>query len=316
MKKLARADHGQALLRPDAVLVKGRAGPEGAASRALGPVDDRAIPRLLGKFRAQIPLFDLHAMVDRFNQTNGTGIRLARPRVTDALIRTMVPREDIFGEVLERYPHFPTIAAIVYEKAGVRFSAEVVFDYVEFDSKRPRDAGHSPPGPKIVFTVPPAFRGESGIALVIPELVIADFDKGRNEVRLQVPEDRIVVVRDFPAQDGWYVPDPRTGVPQGAKQESRWRSREAKSLSRVGGRGSLIDKEEGAYVGSLASGIIIAWPSGDLCLGAYYAPYSETWVVVEVPEKDIAKFEAAMAREPARAKYATLRGPDRHLLAD
>jgi hypothetical protein len=158
-------------------------------------------------------------------------------------------------------------ASIAYEKPGTKLGEEIVFS-LEGE-------------PRVVMKTG-RYEGEKVVALVTLGLRTKDFKKDGNSVVLDVFEDRLVPVPNFPATSGWYMPHNRTGVPHGSEVEE---SPDARYLHKWG---------ISSYVGPLFREV-----DADGCnLRQYVVAFSKaSWkyaVVAEVPGQETAKIEALL----------------------
>lgn len=153
--------------------------------------------------------------------------------------------------------------SIAYENPGTKLGNEVVF--AANDEPRVVLATHK-------------YKGEMDVALVALDVTSADFKKDRDVITLDIPENRLVVVPDFPRLDGWYMPHAETGVPHGRKVEE---STDARYLYRSTGS---------SYVGLWVYNNIY-YCKRRQCVYVVCRASDELGVVAEVPKVDIAKIK-------------------------
>ncbi|PIU09410.1 hypothetical protein COT30_04580 [Candidatus Micrarchaeota archaeon CG08_land_8_20_14_0_20_49_17] len=69
-----------------------------------------------------------------------------------------------------------------------------------------------------IFPVPEQFRGERGSILVVEHPDFTIVLDGTKDIRVE-PSDvnKVSVVSEFPASDGWYPVDPQHGIPTGGQ---------------------------------------------------------------------------------------------------
>ncbi len=219
-------------------------------------------------------LFNVHPLVERFNSRYRTHLKVVSPQVADAALA---------AGVLSERPEFLVDVSIAYEKHGAKLGKEVVF--------APRGA------PKVVLATG-KYQGENRAALATLGLSTADVaytieGKQRtlkemlqrdgterllktslrtvSEIQLLIPDTRLVIVLDFPGQDGWYALHTETWVPHGTKVASY-------SVAAC-----LFHRLNGSYVGIVAR-------YGRSIL-AYHRASHWFQVVAEVPAEDIAAMQ-------------------------
>lgn len=144
-------------------------------------------------------IFDTHAAVESFNSVHGTALRVVPPDVADFALNA--------GETwrsLAQCFSFSVDASIAYEKPGARFGEEVVCSL----------AGE----PRVVLATG-KYEGEKDVALAAFGLSAKDFRKEGNRVVLDISDDRLIPIPDFPSRSGWYKPHALTGVPHGKEVE-------------------------------------------------------------------------------------------------
>ena len=177
-----------------------------------------------------------------------------RPIVADHLLN----RTENCHEVQQAFPS-PVDAIIGYEKPGVALGEEIVF----------KDKGE----PTVILPTG-QFKGEKDIALVVLGLSPLDINKdARNlTILIDVHINRLIAVRAFPSEDGYYMPHAKTTVPHGEKVDP---SPEARHLWRRG---------DSSYVGFIARGC-----GNRQRVYTTYSPLASLWVAVEVPDEDVTK---------------------------
>lgn len=212
--------------------------------------------------RDSTSIFDAHQTVEAFNTRHRTNLRVVPHNVADFALNvgdTWRSLASSFGFIVD--------ATIAYEKPGTKLGEEIVCSY----------EGE----PKVVMATG-KYKGEKDVALVTLGLSANDFKKEDNSVVLDISDDRLIVVPNFPANSGWYMPHHRTGVPHGRKVEE---SLDARYLSK---------RYRSSYVGSLVRKVCACGCE----LRQYVAASSKaSWkqaVVAEVPEGDTAKIEALL----------------------
>jgi hypothetical protein len=200
-------------------------------------------------------LFDAHPLVEAFNAEHGTNLAVVSHKVADVACTV--------GDTWRSLPAFAVDASIAYEKPGTRLGSEIVFS-VEGE-------------PRVVLATG-KFKGEKDVALVTLGVSAADFKKDGDSLVLDIPENRLVVVPDFPGPDGLYMPHSETGVPHGKKAEG---NPDARYLYRL---------NDSSYLGLLVRGG--NWGDSDgRDVGAIYQASDRFGVVAEVPEGDAAKIQ-------------------------
>ncbi|MFP3949500.1 MAG: hypothetical protein ACLFUZ_00190 [Candidatus Micrarchaeia archaeon] len=214
---------------------------------------------VLRKFsdRERIPLLEAPGAVKAANAEYGTNLRLISHKVLNHLLT----KTDNWREIREVFP-CPAGEGLAYEKAGTKLGNQIVF----------AEEGE----PRVVISTG-KYKGEKGIALVVPELTADDIQKDGKDIVIAVPDTRLVVVPEFPSEDEWYMPHEETGIPSGKKVEY---SSEARHLWR---RGS-------SYVG-LPVRYDFYYYDNRQDVFAGVLPHDVLGVAVEVPAGDAAKIE-------------------------
>jgi hypothetical protein len=204
-------------------------------------------------------IFDAHQTVEAFNTRHRTNLRVVPHNVADFALNVGNTWRSLTSSM-----GFIVDAAIAYEKPGTKLGEEIVCSY----------KGE----PKVVVATG-KYKGEKDVALVTLGLSANDFKKEDNSVVLDISDDRLIVVPNFPANSGWYMPHNRTGVPHGREVEE---SLDARYLSK---------RNFSSYVGSLVRDVCACGCN----LRQYVKASSKaSWkqaVVAEVPEGDTAKIE-------------------------
>ncbi len=212
--------------------------------------------------RDSTSIFDAHQTVEAFNTQHRTNLRVVPHNVADFALNIGDTWRSLTSSM-----SFIVDATIAYEKPGTKLGEEIVCSY----------EGE----PKVVMATG-KYKGEKDVALVTLGLSANDFKKEDNSVVLDISDDRLIVVPNFPAESGWYMPHNRTGVPHGREVEE---SLDARYLSK---------RDFSSYAGSLARRVCACGCN----LRQYVVADSKaSWkraVVAEVPEGDTAKIEALL----------------------
>ncbi len=202
-------------------------------------------------------LFDAHPLVEGFNAEHRTGLSVVSHKVADAALNDRKTWRSLRA--------FPVDASIAYEKPGTELGNEIV-----------SSIGGAP---RVVLATG-RFKGERDVALVALGLSAKDFKKDGNSVVLDISEDRLILVPNFPGPDGWYLPHEPTGVPHGVEESA---SPDARCLYR---------SSNSPYVGVLVRGAN-GFYDRDYVYALYWAS-GRFGVVAEVPEADVAKIMALL----------------------
>jgi len=181
----------------------------------------------------------------------------------------------------------PAGEGLAYEKSGTKLGNQIVF----------AEEGE----PRVIISTG-KYKGEKGIALVVPELTADDIQKDGKDIVIAVSDTRLVVVPDFPSEDGWYIPHAETGLPNGKKVDY---SDEARYLY----------MRDSSYVGLPVRGDVNFYDGyGRQGVYAGCGPSYGLGVAVEVPEGDAAKIEGSSSKQLSiskRKRAAYCRGHSR-----
>lgn len=145
-----------------------------------------------------LPLLDAYRAVGEVSSTPGFRVGIVSARTVEAIFSD--PKSDL--RIFRECQCFPTDTLIAYPAAGKAFGDEVVWK------------GN---GKERIVLPAGAFRGASGVALVVQDAMLIDFRRAGNEFIIDVPHDRLLAVEDFPQKCGWYLPDIQTTVPCGSE---------------------------------------------------------------------------------------------------
>jgi hypothetical protein len=212
-------------------------------------------------------LFEGHPLVETLNKEHGTGLSVISPKVADAALNTADTCRHLRGD-------FAVDAAIAYERYGARLGKEIVFV--------------TRSGSAVVLATG-KHEGKENVALVALGLSSADFKKDGRYTILDIHENRLIAVPDFPSRDptrnSYYLPHAETGVPHGGEVEQ---STDTRFLVGTG--------EYSPYVGLLTS---ISDIYGSLLhsVCAFHEPFAELGVVAEVPDADVPKIQALLNKQ-------------------
>ena len=205
---------------------------------------------------SSIELFEAHPLVEGFNAEHGTNLKVVSYNVADVA--------ETVGETWRSLSAYAVDASIAYEKLGTKLGKEIVFA--------------AEGEPRIILETG-KYKGEKDVALVAQGLSSADFKREGNSIFLDIKDDRLVVVKDFPSLDGWYMPHPETGVPTGGKVDHQ--SPAARYLWTL----------NASYVSLLVRGAVYVGRRG---VFADLRSSGRFWVVAEVPVLDIPKIEGLL----------------------
>jgi hypothetical protein len=238
-------------------------------------------------------LFKTHLLVETINRKHGTGLTVVSHEAADVALTG--------AGAWKNPPNFAVDAFIAYEKPGVRLGREI----------RPLVHGKPPADgePNVVLETG-RYDGETDVALIAMRLAPADlaytlgsvtrtlaellneWDPGWlealssrdvNEIRVLVPDGRLMVVPDFPRYSGWYMQDPSTGIPSGTQVFHR--CPDARCLYRLNSPYVGLPVR-GDYFRGDRYGILALWEMS-YRLG----------VVAEVPDADVPKIQALIDRQ-------------------
>lgn len=229
-------------------------------------------PKILGLFdksgfKEGLPFAGILPAIDRLNNEHRTNVRLVSAVVADHALNDGTET----WKALRHSSPFLVDAAIGYERPGAGFGTEIVF--------------HTEGKPRVLLATG-RYMGEKNAALAVLGLSASDWKQDGEDIRLDVPENRLVLVENFPPESGWYKPKGETTVPQGDRAKC---SSDTRYLRRI----------NAPYVGFLGRDIYVV-TSGRLWDGASAVGRgqvradlqmsSRLGLAVEIPEADVAKF--------------------------
>jgi len=200
--------------------------------------------------KERVPLLDVPGLVRAVNAEHGTNLRLMRPHVANFLLH----KTENWQEVREGFPS-PLDVGIGYEKPGVKLGKEIVYS--------PGD------GTRVILPTG-KYKGKMGVALAVLDLTADDIKKDGNDTRIDVPGRRLVVVPEFPSEDGCYLQHPETTIPHGKMVDG---FPDVRYLLRVKGS---------SYVGLLVRDAV----EDGRDVYAECGPSRKFGVVVEIPRED------------------------------
>ncbi len=180
-----------------------------------------------------LPFVEAHRLVKKFNAAHGTGLKVVDPEVADAILAD----NHNWGFLVKGSP-FLTNVCIAYEKPGTALGPEI--GYAPFGKRR-----------RIMSTG--RFEGRKDIALIAHDITVDDFKKSGRSLRIDVPEDRLDAIPEFPPRPALYMPHSTT-IPFGKYKgkldryhdDSFLLSRMAREAHPRG-----LWRTEGSYVGPL-----------------------------------------------------------------
>jgi hypothetical protein len=212
-------------------------------------------------------LFDAHPLVEGFNAEHSTKLTVVSHKVADVILTV--------GGTWRRLRAFAVDASIAYETPGTKLGKEIVFSAKN--------------EPRVVLATG-KFKGEKNVALVSLGLASTEFKKDGNSITLDIPENRLILVPNFPGPNGFYLPHAETGVPHDEQVDQ---SSDARCLYR----------NDSSYVGLLVR--YVYFHSYRQNVLASRRASCRLGVVAEVPEGDIAKIEKLIARSAEQPRIHT-----------
>ncbi|MDO8554903.1 MAG: hypothetical protein Q7S22_08895 [Candidatus Micrarchaeota archaeon] len=220
--------------------------------------------------------FNAHPLVDKFNQENGTSLKVVSHTAADSALT--------IGETWRNFTSGPSTfvspfvvdTLIAHEGCHTTLGKEIV-SYVH--------------GQRVVL-VTGKYQGERDVALVALGMNLIDFKKDGDSVILDISDDRLTLVPKFPTEAGWYMPYAETGVPCGEKVA---KSSSARYLHKY-------DDPSHAYVSLL---VRVAQIYDNMRCGVYalrrFARYE---LVAEVPDVDVPKITSLIESVHGRWEHA------------
>lgn len=160
---------------------------------------------IVGGSNRRVEVFRLHAsglpVVEGIMQAASKRLVVASNRIMDAVLSGVEWSSPYIRGV------FPCWTGTMtgYNNAGAKLGKEIVYT----DSQTSE---------RWIFPVPEQFRGERGSILVVEHPDFTIVLDGTKDIRVE-PSDvnKVSVVSEFPASDGWYPVDPQHGIPTGGQ---------------------------------------------------------------------------------------------------
>lgn len=210
-----------------------------------------------------VRVFGAHPLVEEFNKRYGLHLKVVSHKAADAALSG--------GETWRSLPAFPVDAAIAYERPATKMGKEIVFSSM-FSKK--------------VILATGKYEGERDLALVALGLRASDFKADGGSIVLEIPDKRLIAVRQFTGVQGWGMPHAGTGVPCG-------KERTGSDARYIWGTGY-----ESAYVGLIVRGIRDLACHRQVVYAASTPEPTSYGVVAEVPERDLKKVNALLSSDP------------------
>ncbi len=241
--------------------------------------------------------FDVHPVVEGINNEHGTGLTVISDEVAHAALKASNASHNAGGKFWDIPLSLATDALVAYEKPDIPFRSEIILsDYA---------TSFSPPEgePKIILPTG-KHRWKQNVALVAMGLTSGDFIRSKNEIVVNIHEDRLIEVPHFPRSNGRYLPYLETGVPYGEKLE--WDGRNG--FWYLPGRGGRYFEEvrdlsfrytkhfsrDGSMPNNFSFvGLLVRSSHMDANLGCAGGWLS---VVAEVPDADVPKIQALIGK--------------------
>ena len=227
-------------------------------------VDVEEKPVIVGILRkyGSTKMMEAPSVVKSFNEENGTNVRLIRPTTADCLL----VKTDRWKDVSDAFP-LTVDLAIAYEKLEQEIGDTVVW----------AEEGK----PRVILATTGNAKGERDVAILVPDITAEDVKREGNGYVIDVPQDRLVIVPDFPHFDDWYDTYENTTVPC---VDTVYCEHEARYLNRT-----KSEERDKPYVG-----LLVRDKNYDdydrRCVSAEYWPSDKFGVAVEIPEEDAEKF--------------------------
>ncbi|MDO8554884.1 MAG: hypothetical protein Q7S22_08795 [Candidatus Micrarchaeota archaeon] len=243
----------------------------------------------------------IHPLIDRFNSANRTHLQLVRPQVVDAALR-----DEHACSFVEMCEPVATNAIVAYSSTGKRFPR-----FIEHDEavKLPEVFLIEDQWNGARYVLPSGkYAGEKGIALVVIGLNSRDFQTGRSpdEVIINVSDDRIIPVRNFPIVSSFFLGDDGEAMVYDKEQRhnfSAWFFQDRKTTLPCGR--TPVDYRKGAvqlrlsmHKTSLDRDFCVTTIAREWGLGAIRStidlsngPLSKYHALVEIPERDLSRIE-------------------------
>ncbi len=211
---------------------------------------------LVGTFRKRgtTRLIEAPSAIRSFNEENGTRIAMLSHETADRILRTFM-----WKGISDAFPS-PVDTAIAYERPGRRIRDEIVLSH--------REVLASEKEPRVILATTGQAKGLKNVAIMVPSITADDIRKKRNSYIIEVPEERLIIVPDFPKTNGWFEISSDTML--GLSMES------SESRDRY------LWRREGRYVGLVVRDNYYVDCNHGQMIEAYHCPNNLLGVAVEI----------------------------------
>ncbi|MBD3313948.1 hypothetical protein GF345_05895 [Candidatus Woesearchaeota archaeon] len=231
----------------------------------------------LGLFQRECSFLDDYKFVDKLNSKYGIDLKVIRPQVAELLVN-----DPQGGKVASDFSPFMTNVIVAYTGR---------MNLKETDRQLRSEIFYSG-GDRSYILPTKVHEGKQGIAIVVPDVTARDFNEDNGEVILDVPEERLLAVENFPPTNGWYHLDSLTTIPiepcVAESVEARYLIREQKPTYRTGLSSQLepLIPFSGEYVGPLyrCAPLVDAERAGQALA---LQPTTTKGLILEISDKDL-----------------------------
>lgn len=234
-------------------------------------------------------IFEAHLAVEEINKAHGTDLRVISHALADTLLTTsptLLCHDQAPGtRALPEYS-FVVDMLVAHETPGVPLSDKIVLNPA---SLRDSDADKRP-----IILLTGRHRGQTNVALAAEGLQSDNFDITATEIRVLIPDHRLIVVPDFPRFGlKLYPPHDPTGIPHGDRPDK------PDKTHRLLVKSVYNRDDDRAYVGMVVRTDKSHALPDDLFetrhVDMSYSPNYNVGVVAVVPDVDVAKVQPLLS---------------------
>ena len=240
-------------------------------------VNGKSVNIGLIKINDSLGFIDSYKMIEKFNQDHKTNIKMISFQVAYQIVSKNSSEALKISDNFCYY--FPVDAVIGYSGERRELGQNIEFLW----SLTPPSGADMTPTENLILSMPTGkYKDEKSAAIMYTNLNSSSFVYEPRGMRINKPDNKIILLENFPFAEGWYAIDEKTGMPNGKQVSS---------------------KTDGAVFLEVHDGSFISPIYMSLCDSLYLnAPYQERldlsnhkWnqksntMLVEIPDEDLTK---------------------------